>query len=110
MGGDTHPTPNRRLWTLTLYPYLGAGIVACASGLFNPTGSAPLLALPVASSFGACFGLLHVGDFRRKAAGEGERILGPVTRSTLWLALVAAAGLPPFPRRVLLRLDVKEYA
>jgi hypothetical protein len=91
MGDDV--APDRRLRSLTLVPYLGAGLVAVCAGLFNPLGGPLLLALglPVASSFGAYYGLLPIGDFRRKGAGEAERALAPVTRSAAWLAVAAVA-------------------
>jgi len=90
LAGDTG-SALRRLSTLTLYSYLGAGIVACSAGLSNPVGLTQSLLLPVASSFGAFFGWLRVGDFRQNGiAAEGSG-LGPVTRSALWLSLAAVA-------------------
>jgi hypothetical protein len=87
----TDSTPARRVRTLTLYPYLGAGLVGCCAGLFNPVGDLVHLALPVASSFGACYGLFGVDDFQRQPAGDGERTLAPITRSAAWLAVAAVA-------------------
>jgi hypothetical protein len=84
MGNDPSSRPERRLRTLTLLPYLGAGLVACCAGLFNPLGT-PFLVLPIATSFGAFWGLLSVGGFRRGAVKEEERRLAPVTRNARWL-------------------------
>ena len=90
MGNDPSSTPERRLRTLTLWPYLGAGLVACCAGLFNPLQT-PFLVLPIATSFGAFWGLLGVGGFRRGEVKEDEHLLSPVLSKAGWLAGAVAA-------------------
>ena len=50
------------------------------------------MVLPLASSFGAYFGLLHAGGLRKPAAdAEGKGGLGPVPGSAVWLVLALVA-------------------
>jgi len=86
-----------RLRALVLLPYIGAGLVALASGLLNPIDPIRRFLLPAASSLGAGMGLLWVpdihADLTRRSQGQTDGPLGPVTRRAGWLAAAAVAIL-----------------
>lgn len=88
-----------RLRVLVLLPYIGAGLVALASGLLNPIDPVRRFLLPAASSLGAGLGLLWVpdiyADLRPADRLRTESPLRPVTRHSGWLAL-AAVAIPLF--------------
>jgi hypothetical protein len=80
-----------------LLPYLGAGLVALASGLLNPIDPVRRFLLPAASSLGAGLGLLWIPDIQADLTRAGHPrspdTLRPVTRHAGWLAAAAVAIL-----------------
>jgi hypothetical protein len=81
-----------RFRALVLWPYLGAGLVACLAGLLNPIDLTRRLLLPVASSFGACFGVTRIPviDIGRSLR-SGDAPLARLDRRSAWLAGMAIA-------------------
>src|SRR6185295_12001240 len=88
-----------RLRRLLVWPYLGAGIVACLAGLFNPIDLTRRLLLPIASSFGACFGATRIPDIDvSRSSRASDEALAPIDRRPAWLiaaaiVVVAFAGI-----------------
>jgi hypothetical protein len=79
------------------WPYVGAGLAGGVSGLLNPIDLTRRLVLPVASSFGAGFGLTRIPYLLPPRPVAGEPLV-PVARrpgslAVLLVAVLAAAVL-----------------
>lgn len=86
------------VWPLTSSAYLTCGLLAVASGAFNPDGAAPLLRNAFAESLLGLIGLLLVPGIVRQRTTGSDRA-GSLESSRGWIvsgAIVVLAFVFPF--------------
>jgi hypothetical protein len=83
----------RRLRGLCWTPYFTDGILAGLGGLLNPAGLFYVIASALPSTLGANAGLLSLPSMMRRWSGSEPEPVGPVERSTAWIAVAAIASL-----------------
>jgi hypothetical protein len=84
---------SRRLRVLCWTPYFSDGILAGLGGLFNPLGLFYVIASALPSTLGANAGLLSLPFMMPNRSRSEEEQVGPVRRSTAWIAGAAVASL-----------------
>jgi hypothetical protein len=83
-----------RIRVLCWLPYFTDGILAGVAGLLNPAGLFYVIASALPSTLGANAGLLSLPSMMRGGmrGGEGGQV-GPIPRSTAWIAAGAIASV-----------------
>ena len=84
---------SRRLRRLCWTTYFTDGILAGIGGLLNPAGLFYVVASALPSTLGANAGLLSLPSMMRNSAPSGEEQVGPIGRSTAWIATASGASL-----------------
>jgi hypothetical protein len=82
----------RRLWKLTLIPYLSATLLICAGGLLNPLGMQLVWQSALPGTAGADSGLLWLRYYIPKGTIP-ERGSERISRSYAWIAVAVALSL-----------------
>jgi hypothetical protein len=82
-----------RMRLLCWTPYFTDGILAVLGGLFNPGGWFYILVSALPSTLGANAGLLSLPSLMRHGSRDEEPQVGPILRSTAWIATAAIASL-----------------
>lgn len=83
---------SRRIRGLCWTPYFTDGILAGLGGLLNPAGLFYVVASALPSTLGANAGLLSLPSMMRMWSSEEQQV-GPVQRSTAWIATGTIASL-----------------
>jgi hypothetical protein len=83
---------SRRLRGLCWTPYFTDGVLAGLGGVLNPAGLFYVIASALPSTLGANAGLLSLPSMMRKPSSNEEHV-GPIERSTVWIATAALASL-----------------
>jgi hypothetical protein len=84
---------SRRLRGLCWTPYFTDGILAGLAGLLNPAGLFYVIASALPSTLGANAGLLSLPSMMRRWTPGEEAQVGPIGRSTAWIATAVIASL-----------------
>ncbi len=83
---------HRRMWKLTMLPYVSAVLVSTAAGLLNPIGIPLVWQSALPATAGANSGLLWLRHYIPKAT-RPERSSEEIVRSYGWMAVSAACAL-----------------
>jgi hypothetical protein len=82
----------RRLWKLTLIPYVSATLLVCAGGLLNPLGIQLLWQSALPGTAGADSGLVWLQYYIPRGTIP-ERASDRIGRSYGWIAVAVALSL-----------------
>jgi hypothetical protein len=85
---------SRRLRGLCWTPYFTDGTLAGLAALFSPLGLFYMIASALPSTLGANAGLLSLPSMMRRPRPTQEEPVGPILRSTPWIATALVASLP----------------